>query len=588
MRKTNLSESLYQWEPANPQLPSHVKGVPRGEGFSAVKIFIFLFNTLKGLIGLLIAQLIHLFPFLYKQKQKGKLVFTGTADFGLISILSGFNDWEKIDDFNEFFKPWTFLKKPSIAKQKWQSDTQFTYERLNGINPAFIKKCRQSDIYPVGKFRVTDEILKPVWGSDITLASALASDRLYVLDYKIFDNILNPQLEDQLGRYAFAPLCLLYVNDEKQLVPIAIQLQQKTVDDNAFNRIFTPGDDSEVWLTAKTVIGSADISYQGIVSHLLHTHLIAETFAIATFRKLSPEHIISQILKPHFFNTLAINNMARGVFLPRKGLFDIIGALGYTGSHELLIRGYSGKGSEYQGEPWLFYKQSLPYDLTERNVYDLPGYYYREDALLIWDAIKDYVSDVLKLQYKVVDDIINDKELQAWKNELIDPNYGNIQGLLSPDKFDQLTESFNSLDDLIEIVTNIIFTVTVRHSAVNFGQYEHAAWIPNLPFAIYQSFSDFLENDNKEKIDLVKKLPSRWQSILQIVLMSTLSLAPPYTSESLLTLKNPFSHTPAKLAFETFQKHLQEIEEKISVRNLSRSQPYIYLLPSKIAQSIAI
>lgn len=46
-------------------------------------------------------------------------------------------------------------------------------------------------------------------------------DRLYLLDYKIFDNILNTQLKDQLGRYAFALLCLLYVNDEKQLVPIS-------------------------------------------------------------------------------------------------------------------------------------------------------------------------------------------------------------------------------------------------------------------------------------------------------------------------------------------------------------------------------
>lgn len=79
------------------------------------------------------------------------------------------------------------------------------------------------------------------------------------------------------------------------------------------------------------------------------------------------------------------------------------------------------------------------------------------------------------MQYKQADDIINDKELQAWKNELIDQNYGNIQGLLSPDKFDQLTGKLNNLDDLIEIVTNIIFTTTARHSAVNFGQYEYAA-----------------------------------------------------------------------------------------------------------------
>jgi hypothetical protein len=586
--KSHSQKSKYQWEGTGLGLPAHVKGVPKGEGFTAGKIIKFLFTALKGLIGLLIAQFLHLVPFLWKQYRSGNLVFKGTADLGLLSIFSTFNNWENIDNVNEFFKPWTFLKKPYVATN-WQEDTEFGHQRMCGINPALIRKCKQEDIYPNGNFRVTDELVRSLLGNDVTLASELADNRLYLLDYKIFERLVTPELEDELGRYSVAPLCLLYLNDEEQLVPIAIQLQPKTAyPDQSFNPIFTPQSPSQDWLAAKVAVASADMSYQGVISHLLNTHLIMEPFAISTFRQLSPQHILFQLLKPHFYNTFAINDMARGVFLSRGGLFDSTGAFGYSSSNELLGRGYSGKGREYQGEPWLFYQKALPYDLAARDVYGLPGYYYRDDALLIWEAIKQYVNNVLQLRYKVSDNLINDEELQAWKNEIIAPNYGNIQGLLSPEKSEQLTGNLNSLDDLIEIVTNIIFTATAHHSALNFGQYEYGAWVPNLPFAIYKPFSDLLGSNSEQKIELVERMPNRWQSIKQIILMSALSIAPPHTSKSLLTLENPFNNDSAQQAFEKFQARLQEIEKQISARNVSLSKPYNYLLPSRIAQSIAI
>lgn len=584
----NFAKSKYQWEGTGSKLPAHVKGVPRGEGFASEKIIRFLSTALKALLGLLFAQFLHLFPFLWQQYQAGKLIFTGTADLGLLKIFSTFNNWDKLDDFNEFFKPWTFLEEPYIAKN-WQDDREFGNQRITGINPVVIRKCKQEDICADGKFPVTDELVKPLLGNDVTLASALANNRLYLVDYNIFDNIINAELEDQIARYPLAPLCLLYVNDEKHLIPIAIQLQQKSEQSaQGFNHIFTPNSPPQDWLTAKVAVAGADSADQGIISHLLNTHLIAETFAVSTYRNLSPQHILLQLLKPHFFNTFAINDMARGVFLGRGGFFDSTGALGYTGSNALLTRGYSGYGKEYQAEHWSFYKQALPYKLSERDVYELPGYYYRDDALLIWNAIKDYVSNILNLHYKNSEDIINDQELQAWKNELVDPNYGNVQGLLSPDKSEQLIGKLDNLDDLIEIVTNIIFTATAQHSAVNFGQYDYAAWVPNLPFALYKPFSDLFEKNNEQKVELVARLPNRFQTIKQIVLMSVLSIAPPYSSQSLLTLDNPFTNESEQQEFQTFQNSLQEIEQQIMLRNASVSKPYTYLLPSRIAQSVAI
>jgi hypothetical protein len=572
----------YQWDTDEVilGLPPHVKDVPGDEEFSLTKIIVFNLVLLKTFIGLLIAQFIHLFPFLFRQYKNGELVFKGTADLGLLTIFSKFNDWEVFDNFNCFFKPWTFLKKPEVAKD-WQEDREFGRQRLAGINPVLIRKCKPEDIDLNGDFPVTDELVKPVLG-DVTLNSALADDRLYLLDYKLLDGIITPEVEDELGRYPSAPLCLLYVDAQKQLVPIAIQLQQKQT--SCDHPIFTPSSPPEDWLTAKTAVACSDIAYQGVIPHLLYTHLVIEPFIVSTFRQLSPQHIIFQILKPHFFNTLAINDMARHLFLGRQRFFDSTGVLGYVGSNEILSRGYRGEGREYKDIPWQFYQTALPYDLATRDVKDLPGYYYRDDALLMWNAIKEYVTNVLRLYYKGSDDLVNDQELQSWKNELIDSNYGNVQGLLAPEKSEQLTGKISNLDDLIEIVTNIIFTATVQHSALNFGQYDYAAWIPNMQFALYQDFSNPIKSHK-----LIERLPNRWQSIKQIILVSVLSITPPYTSRSLVTMKNPFNDKQAREAFNNFQKvRLQEIENKISDRNKKLNKPYTYLMPSKIAQSIAI
>lgn len=580
-------ESRYQWERTYENLPGHVKGVPRGEGFSIFKIFIFLFTAIKGVIGLLTAQFLHLFPYLWDKFKKGEIVFTGTADLGLLTIFADFNNWNSLEEFNEFFKPWTFFKRPDVAKN-WQSDIEFGRQRLNGMNPILIRKCKAEDINPGGKFAVTNEIINSVRGKNIDLTLALAENRLFILDYPIFDNITTAELSDQLGRYIQSPISLFYVDEQKQLVPIAIQLEEKTNTENDIvKKIFTPNSLPEEWAVAKLAVAGADAAYQGMISHLLYTHLIIEPFAVTTNRKLSPQHILYQLLKPHFFNTLPINNMARNVFLGRGGLFDNTGSVGYVGYNNALNRAYNGTKqsdgkTENQVEGLKFYQLALPYKLLEREVEELPNYYYRDDALLIWNAIKKYVDDVLRSHYKNDAEIIGDRHLQNWKDELLDN--GNIKGLLTPDKSNQL----NTLDDLIEIATIIIFTATAQHSAVNFGQYDYAGWIPNNPFAIYKPFLDLFKSESQSKATLPERLPNRFQSIVQIVLVKALTIAPPYSSKSLVTLRNPFSDPLAKQAFQKFQTNLREIETKISVRNASVSQPYTYLLPSKIAQSIAI
>ena len=66
---------------------------------------------------------------------------------------------------------------------------------------------------------------------------------IYICNLKIMDG-----LPLKAGYYSSAPLCLLYVNKAKQLVPIAIQLKQEP---GSNNPIFLPSDNWADWTLAK-------------------------------------------------------------------------------------------------------------------------------------------------------------------------------------------------------------------------------------------------------------------------------------------------------------------------------------------------
>lgn len=587
----------YRWVNSNeryPGAPPYVVGLPPGEDFPGYKLFIFLGTAIATLLGLLNAQFLHLLSLIGRKILQGKFMLRRVADFGLTHLLAGTGHWRKLDDFQSFFKPWTFLKKPRVS-EIWTEDAEFGRQRLAGLNPVVIKAYRPED-FAADDFPITEKLLQPILSTEekaFNLEEALQQQRLYVLDYRIFEGILTPVQEDQIGRYTAASITLFYLNAANQLIPCAIQLKPNSYrgGSDGPQRILTPHSSAEAWALAKVVVAASDTAYHGIVSHLVETHLISEMSAVSTFRTLSKQHILYQMLKPHFFNTIAINYMARSTafgFLGRGRLFDKSGALGYSGSSELMSRAYAGRGisTPYSGRPWTFSEAALPQRLAERGVNNLPAYYYREDALEVWSAIETYVGSIVNTYYPTAESLQADLQLQAWIKDLTSAEGANLPGLVAENG------AVDTVETLISIVVNVIFTATAQHAAVNFGHYDYAGWVPNMPFALYKPL-DALFKDDPGAIDLVQWLPNRSQSLRQIVLMKTLSLLPPYTSHSLLTMPNPYKvGSPESQVFVEFRAKLQEIDQQIAQRNddLQRHGqiPYEYLRPSRIPQSVAI
>ena len=57
---------------------------------------------------------------------------------------------------------------------------------------------------------------------------------------------------------------------------------------------------------------------------------------------------------------------------------------------------------------------NFPNNIEDRDVGDIPNYHYRDDGLKLWQAIKEYICEVMNVFYETDADVENDEELQRW------------------------------------------------------------------------------------------------------------------------------------------------------------------------------
>ena len=57
-------------------------------------------------------------------------------------------------------------------------------------------------------------------------------------------------------------------------------------------------------------------------------------------------------------------------------------------------------------------------NIKKRGVENLPNYHFRDDGILIWNAINEYVTGILNIFYDSDDEVRDDPEIQEWFNEI--------------------------------------------------------------------------------------------------------------------------------------------------------------------------
>jgi hypothetical protein len=206
--------------------------------------------------------------------------------------------------------------------------------------------------------------------------------------------------------------------------------------------------DDPGWDLARRAFACADLHVHEAVSHFLWTHVVGEKLLLATLRQLHRDHPVRRLLEPHFAGTLQANENSGSRLLGEQGFFGRCFSAGWPGIAELLRRG---------AERWRWERLILPQDLRERGVTELPDYPYRDDGLLLWDAVERYVGAVVRAWYPSDDAVRADPEVAAWSAE--------IGGWLPS------APRVNGVAALTEVTAGALFAV-VQHTLVNALQYD--------------------------------------------------------------------------------------------------------------------
>jgi arachidonate 5-lipoxygenase len=224
---------------------------------------------------------------------------------------------------------------------------------------------------------------------------------------------------------------------------------------------------------------------------------------------------------------------------------------------------------------------SFPRQLAARG-FDEQGsdcvedYYFREDGFKIWNAIKGYVTAVVEQIYSKDSDVAKDPVIQSWVTESYSASKAAIPGFPT---------AINTKAHLIEIITNIIFTCSAQHSAVNFPQIDYVSYVPNRPDSLYKMMPAGDEDITESVLQAAMPDPVKGQ--FQVSFAYLLSSPSQHT---LINLSCPDPSCAS--AHQKFMATLGVIEKEIEKRNAALvaegKMPYPYLQPSRIATSIAI
>ncbi|XP_053861472.1 hydroperoxide isomerase ALOXE3-like [Malaclemys terrapin pileata] len=530
-------QEAYRWKEYAPRWPrcldvASVDELDSNNKYSLTKTTVFMLRTIKAELEL---------------KLKGFFLCTGS--------------WEKLEDIRKIF--WCNKNPTSeYVSEHWQEDSFFGYQFLNGVNPVVIWKCT---VLPEN-FPVTEEMVASSLGDGTTLWDELKKGNIFLTDYKILEGIPTIQLNGE-QQYLAAPLCLLHLTPGGQVVPLAIQLSQHPGPDSP---IFLPSDPEWDWTLAKIWVRLANFHVHEVNTHLLEAHFLCEVYCMATLRQLPMCHPVYKLLIPHTRYTLHINTLVRTNLIQPGGLFDKASSTGRDGMLKLLAKGVENVSYE---------ELCLPDDLEARGVSSLPNYYYRDDGMRIWTAVESFVSGIIGLYYQSDVTVEKDSELQAWVAEIF------TEGFMGR-KSSGVPSTLQTRAELIKFLTMIVYCSSARHAAVNSGQYDFAAWMPNSPATLRAPPPTTKGTATLRSI--LDTLPAVNATCALLSLLAVVSYEPGDLRPLGYYPEEHFTEEEPKRLIAAFQARLAEISKEIQQRNKSLPISYPYLDPAEVQNSVSI
>ncbi|KAG1671751.1 Arachidonate 12-lipoxygenase, 12R-type [Nymphon striatum] len=449
----------------------------------------------------------------------------------------GFTDLitRKVKKLNDYKKLHKFFPEPKCIRS-CGTDMWFAKQRLQGINPVLIKICHNIP----EKFAVKSEEVEPFL-QDKTLEEAVDADRIFIIDLALLHEL------PEVGEEVWAPMSLFYLTDDKTLLPIAIQLKQEPGPENP---VFLPSDPEFTWKAAKYFYSVSEGIHHETITHLSNVHIVLDVICISMRRIMSRSHPIYRLLNPHFWRLLGNNHYGLISLFKDGGIYDKAISGGNFAARALIV---SSDVLEY--------------------------YPYRDDGLLVYDAVETYVRKIVNNHYDKMSKLKNDSELRNWRLQLGRSQEHNGCGLIDlPGDED---DGFLCTEDIVQLCAAIIFTASAQHAAVNYPQYENYAHPPNHPLKL--NAPPFTTKDAITEEDLVKLLPNNITTLRTMLFATVLSYMDGKPLGEFDTVH--LYHPKDVQAAAEFREDLQRGTEIITERNREREVPYPWMATDCIKNS---
>jgi arachidonate 5-lipoxygenase len=493
---------------------------------------------------------------LLSPKKLGRMVQRGAeyayAEAQFASRIEGARDPFEAYFAGDVVRPW-------VADHAAE-DRELARQLVQGMNPHVIRRVRSIDEVP-GEMR-------ELRAKNRTLGDLIEHKSLFICDY-----VDLAPLARYRDMFVYAPT-MLVVKDEAAGSPgldiLAIRLTREASGNRILTRESTPPNQ---WRLAKMHVACADNQHHQWIEHLGYAHLAMEPFAVATHNAFSSDHVLGQLLKPHFRDTIGINFLARQTLVSDVAPFtDRTFSTGTAQALQMFL----GAWKRFD-----FGKFGLPSRLEARGFDEartdgLEGYLFRDDGLALWRAIERYVGEVIEASYPNDAAVAADPAISAWTLECRAPDRGAVTSFPA---------RFETRDALRQAITTLVYQVSAGHSAVNYPQYDYLGYVPNRPDSLFRAFPD-----GTAEIDeayLRAALPNEMISHFQISFAYLLTLPAEESLSKVDAMKARYPEIHAR-----FQAHLSEIGRAIDGRNaelVARGRaPYPYLHPDRVAASIAI
>ena len=199
----------------------------------------------------------------------------------------------------------------------------------------------------------------------------------------------------------------------------------------------------------------------------------------------------------------------------------------------------------------------------------IKDYPFANDGLILWDALKQWVTEYVNHYYPEPYLVTTDQELQAWWTEIRTVGHADKQE-------EPWWPLLNTPQDLIDIVTNIAWVASAHHAAVNFGQYAYSGYFPNRPSITRTNmptednnptlWKSFLEKPEELLLDAFPSQLQATEIMLVMGMLSSHSTDEEYIGKD---MEPSWGDNPTiKEAFERFSTSIKNMELIIDHKNV--------------------